>query len=262
MSRCILESDEHDVVIGWDPPIGSFFLQVLEPGGDVPLIWEGNGPRTYALPDDLIKLAAKFTRPFDHALLCRELMKDQAAHLERNYEIHGDIFWGTPADSVGLNDTAQNTDRIEHNAYIDPEDGQPYDTKPASDWVTAAQSRRAELSRNFTPRTEIETEVLEEDTCQFCKNPLNPGASTCASCGAFKYSVEQRLRPGLILAGLLALLLVFALGISGLFILIIPIAIYAHAKKRNGYTDLMVDGAPSPHQSDTTLRWLIDRLRS
>ena len=30
----------------------------------------------------------------------------------------------------------------------------------------------------------------------------------------------------------------------------------------NGYTDLMVDGSPSPHQSDTTLRWLIDRLRS
>ena len=29
-----------------------------------------------------------------------------------------------------------------------------------------------------------------------------------------------------------------------------------------GYTDLMVDGAPSPHQSDTTLRWLTDRLRS
>jgi chromosome partitioning protein len=32
--------------------------------------------------------------------------------------------------------------------------------------------------------------------------------------------------------------------------------------KNSGYTDLMVDGAPSPHQSDTTLRWLIDRLRS
>lgn len=32
--------------------------------------------------------------------------------------------------------------------------------------------------------------------------------------------------------------------------------------KLKGYTDLMVDGAPSPHQSDTTLRWLIDRLRS
>ncbi|NRP58782.1 histidine kinase dimerization/phospho-acceptor domain-containing protein [Marinobacterium sp. xm-d-564] len=32
--------------------------------------------------------------------------------------------------------------------------------------------------------------------------------------------------------------------------------------KNIGYTDLMVDGAPSPHQSDTTLRWLIDRLRS
>ena len=32
--------------------------------------------------------------------------------------------------------------------------------------------------------------------------------------------------------------------------------------RKKGYTDLMVDGAPSPHQSDTTLRWLIDRLRS
>ena len=32
--------------------------------------------------------------------------------------------------------------------------------------------------------------------------------------------------------------------------------------QNTGYTDLMVDGAPSPHQSDTTLRWLIDRLRS
>jgi hypothetical protein len=29
-----------------------------------------------------------------------------------------------------------------------------------------------------------------------------------------------------------------------------------------GYTDLMVDGASSPHQPDTTLRWLIDRPRS
>src|SRR5690606_36934579 len=37
-----------------------------------------------------------------------------------------------------------------------------------------------------------------------------------------------------------------------------------HRRRANngGYTDLMVDGAPSPHQSDTTLRWLIDRLRS
>lgn len=33
-------------------------------------------------------------------------------------------------------------------------------------------------------------------------------------------------------------------------------------EKNKGYTDLMVDGAPSPHQSDTTLRWLIGRLRS
>ena len=32
--------------------------------------------------------------------------------------------------------------------------------------------------------------------------------------------------------------------------------------REKGVYDLMVDGAPSPHQSDTTLRWLIDRLRS
>ncbi|WP_421910554.1 DNA methyltransferase [Marinobacter sp.] len=30
----------------------------------------------------------------------------------------------------------------------------------------------------------------------------------------------------------------------------------------SGYTDLMVDGAPLPHQPDTIIRWLIDRLRS
>lgn len=29
-----------------------------------------------------------------------------------------------------------------------------------------------------------------------------------------------------------------------------------------GYTDLMVDGAPLPHQPDTIIRWLIDRPRS
>ncbi|WP_370239310.1 hypothetical protein [Neptunomonas phycophila] len=32
--------------------------------------------------------------------------------------------------------------------------------------------------------------------------------------------------------------------------------------KKMGYTDLMVDGAPLPHQPDTIIRWLIDRLRS
>ena len=32
--------------------------------------------------------------------------------------------------------------------------------------------------------------------------------------------------------------------------------------KNKGYTDLMVDGAPLPHQPDTIIRWLIDRPRS
>ncbi len=35
-----------------------------------------------------------------------------------------------------------------------------------------------------------------------------------------------------------------------------------HYPSFSGYTDLMVDGAPLPHQPDTIIRWLIDRLRS
>lgn len=59
MSRCILEAEDHDVVIGWDPPSGNFFLQVLMPGGDIPIIWEGVGPRPHLIPDDLIRLASQ-----------------------------------------------------------------------------------------------------------------------------------------------------------------------------------------------------------
>ncbi len=35
-----------------------------------------------------------------------------------------------------------------------------------------------------------------------------------------------------------------------------------YSRENMGYTDLMVDGAPLPHQPDTIIRWLIDRLRS
>ena len=37
---------------------------------------------------------------------------------------------------------------------------------------------------------------------------------------------------------------------------------YIHKQNIYGYTDLMVDGAPLPHQPDTIIRWLIDRPRS
>tara|TARA_R110001583_G_scaffold195114_1_gene369247 strand:+ start:7898 stop:8164 length:267 start_codon:yes stop_codon:yes gene_type:complete len=83
MSRCLLESEEHEVVIGWDAPIGSFYLQVLEPEGDEPLLWEGNGRRIHTTPDALIMMAEKFAKPFDQGLLLNELMKDQARDLER-----------------------------------------------------------------------------------------------------------------------------------------------------------------------------------
>jgi|TARA_R110000751_G_C13767864_1_gene479861 hypothetical protein len=232
MSRCILESDEHDVIIGWDPPIGSFFLQVLEPGGDIPLIWEGNGPRTYAVPDELIKLAVKFSRPFDQALLRSELMKDQAAHLERHYEIHGDIFWGTPANSAEIDDTHQKAASPHRSEDAEREECQNRENS-SPDWVDAAKTRREELRRNFTQNAQSESEVFEDGTCQFCKNPLNRGASTCASCGAFKYSVEQRLLPGLFIACLPALFLMLLMGVSGLFVLIFPIGIYVLAKKKH-----------------------------
>lgn len=37
---------------------------------------------------------------------------------------------------------------------------------------------------------------------------------------------------------------------------------YMRSAGYDGYTDLMVDGAPLPHQPDTIIRWLIDRPRS
>ena len=43
---------------------------------------------------------------------------------------------------------------------------------------------------------------------------------------------------------------------------ITPEQIEIRELKKKGYTDLMVDGAPLPHQPDTIIRWLIDRLRS
>jgi|ETNmetMinimDraft_32_1059908.scaffolds.fasta_scaffold21968_3 hypothetical protein len=228
MSRCILESDEYDVIIGWDPPIGSFFLQVLESGGDVPLIWEGNGPRIYTDPNELIKLAAKFSKPFDKSLLCGELMKDQAAHLERHYAIYGDIFRGEPANTSGIDGGHPNTASL-HGSDESPNS----EDNSSQNWVSAAKARGEKLSKNFTPEPQSESNVIGDDTCQFCMNPLSRGASTCASCGAFKYSVEQRLLPGLCIACIPALFLVLLVGGSGLFVLIFPIVVYVFAKKKH-----------------------------
>ena len=84
---------------------------------------------------------------------------------------------------------------------------------------------------------------------------LNPGLDN--SNFAFPYLATQVLPLGVglivLLAGLSATMSSASSdAIAGVSILMRDI----------GYTDLMVDGAPSPHQSDTTLRWLIDRLRS
>ncbi|MBS99638.1 MAG: MFS transporter [Oceanospirillaceae bacterium] len=63
-------------------------------------------------------------------------------------------------------------------------------------------------------------------------------------------------------AGLGSSGLAACLWISAALLLLTTLISLALPSGNEGYTDLMVDGAPSPHQSDTTLRWLIDRLRS
>ena len=93
MSRCVLDNREHEVVIGWDPGICSFFVQVLHLGADEPFIWKGNGGSTFNTPDPLIDIAEQYGSPFDRNVLRQELLKDQAGQLERNYSVHGTEVW-------------------------------------------------------------------------------------------------------------------------------------------------------------------------
>jgi hypothetical protein len=60
MSRCVLDSKNFEVVIGWDPPLGTFFAYVLDKridGEDFEkqVFWKGAGERIYRQPDELIE---------------------------------------------------------------------------------------------------------------------------------------------------------------------------------------------------------------
>jgi hypothetical protein len=61
MSRCVLDSDEFEVVIGWDPPLRTFFVQVFDKKNDGEdfeklVLWKGAGERVYREPDELIEV--------------------------------------------------------------------------------------------------------------------------------------------------------------------------------------------------------------
>tara|TARA_R110001583_G_scaffold195114_1_gene369248 strand:+ start:8283 stop:8588 length:306 start_codon:yes stop_codon:yes gene_type:complete len=80
---------------------------------------------------------------------------------------------------------------------------------------------------------QTQEEPLEETACLFCKNPLNAGASTCASCGAFKYSVKKRLLPGLLISSIPILILPLFFGLAGLLFFALPIGVYLIAKQKH-----------------------------
>ena len=94
MSRCMLDDERRgtEVVIGWDPPIRSFFAWVWERAlhdVEAPLevddsgarFWTGCGDRTWVMTDDLDELIA-MVQPYackhDQAGLRDELLADQA----------------------------------------------------------------------------------------------------------------------------------------------------------------------------------------
>ena len=83
MSQCHLEPDGGDyMVIGWDPPLHTFFCVVeFEKHGDAgPVLWLGTSPNEFRYnPDPLIDAIAQYAPPFDRDKLRTELLRDRAA---------------------------------------------------------------------------------------------------------------------------------------------------------------------------------------
>jgi hypothetical protein len=83
MSRHELDDDDiadpdTEVWVGWDPPLRTFFVQVLSPNDDDPILWAG------ALPQELPTLENLVTALGSHgtipAALLATLSADQAAN--------------------------------------------------------------------------------------------------------------------------------------------------------------------------------------
>lgn len=105
MSRCVLDDEKRgtEVVIGWDPPLKTFFARVSERSlYDVEVarevedagvrFWTGCGDRTWVTTDDLdelIVLIEPYACPHDRAELRHELLIDQANDDgERAYDLY------------------------------------------------------------------------------------------------------------------------------------------------------------------------------
>jgi len=116
MSRCVLDDEKRgtEVVVGWDPPIGTFFAHVRERAphdGEATLevedhdvrIWTGCGDRAWTTTDDLDELIAliqPYACPYDQADLRKELLTDQANNDgERTYDLY-DGSDGWPGDEL------------------------------------------------------------------------------------------------------------------------------------------------------------------
>lgn len=109
MSRCVLDDEDEDIeiVIGWDPGMGSFFARIfnnqlarsarqdgrteqeIEEAGLV--LWTGGYDRMYETPDTLIEAVTQVTKPLNKEILRRELLQDKARDDgDRTYTIQGD----------------------------------------------------------------------------------------------------------------------------------------------------------------------------
>jgi hypothetical protein len=90
VSRCYLNSPQYEVAIGWDKFNQTFFLQVFEPDEDKIIIEMGEEPGEHQMPDHLVELARQYGRPFDSAVLVRELTLDKKTDSTRGYSIDRD----------------------------------------------------------------------------------------------------------------------------------------------------------------------------
>ena len=96
MSRCVLDNEETgcEAVIGWDPPLNTFFAQVFQKGEDEPLIWLGVRPGEYpSNPDPLIRAVLPYCRPCSETVLRANLLQDMQQDDERSYSIDGETVW-------------------------------------------------------------------------------------------------------------------------------------------------------------------------
>ena len=90
MSRCTVDSLDPalEVVVGWDPPTGTFFAQVLHIEDEEELFALGiDDGRRYVDPASCVEFIRPVAAPFDHQLLIRRLREDQAANSSREYAL-------------------------------------------------------------------------------------------------------------------------------------------------------------------------------